>query len=71
MALTCTLDFEMKARKITTVALAQKIGINESTIRKLRRNQFSMIDAANLEKICIALDLQPGDLLHIEPDNPP
>lgn len=68
MALTCTLDFEMKARKLTTVALARQLGINESTISKLRRNQFSMIDAKNLEKICIALDLQPGDLLHVEPD---
>ncbi len=68
MALTCTLDFEMKARKITTVALAQSLGITESTIRKLRRNQFSMIDAKNLEKICLALKLQPGDLLHIESD---
>jgi DNA-binding Xre family transcriptional regulator len=29
-----------------------------------------MIDAKNLEKICRELDLQPGDLLHIEPDEP-
>lgn len=68
MALTCTLDFEMKARKLTTKALAAQLGIAESSLSKLRRNQFSMIDAKNFEKICIALELQPGDLLHVEPD---
>lgn len=71
MALTCTLDFEMKARKLTTKALAAQIGIAESSLSKLRRNQFSMIDAKNLEKICIALELQPGDLLHVESDSAP
>jgi putative transcriptional regulator len=68
MALICTLDVEMAARKLTTANLAKQIGINESTISKLRRNQFSMIDVKNFEKICRALDLQPGQLLHIETD---
>jgi len=68
MALTCTLDFEMKARKLTTKGLAAQIGVSEASLSKLRRNQFAMIDAKNFEKICVALDLQPGDLLHVEPD---
>ena len=68
MALTCTLDLELKARKLTAKAFAAQIGIAESSLSKLRRNQFTMIDAKNFEKICIALDLQPGDLLHVEPD---
>ena len=68
MPITCTLDFELKARKLTTKAFAADLGIAESSISKLRRNQFSMIDATNLGKICKALKLQPGDLLHYEPD---
>lgn len=69
MALTCSLDFELKARKLTAKGLAAQIGVAESSISKLRRNQFSMIDAKNLEKLCRYLNLQPGDLLHYEPDD--
>ena len=70
MALTCTLDFEMKARKLTAKALAAEIGVAESSLSKLRRNQFSMIDAKNLEKLCAYFGCQPGDLLHYEADSP-
>ena len=70
MSITCTLDFEMKARKLTAKALAAEIGVAESSLRKLRRNQFSMIDAKNLEKLCAYFKCQPGDLLHYEGDAP-
>ena len=68
MALRCTLDFELQSRKLTTKAFAAQIGISESSIAKLRQNRFSMIDATNFEKICVALELTPGDLLQIEAD---
>ena len=68
MALTCTLDFEMARRKLTNVMLAEMSGVHKSTIAKLRRNLFVQIDASVLERICLALKLQPGDLLHIESD---
>jgi putative transcriptional regulator len=68
MALTCTLDFEMAQRKLTNVMLAEMTGVHRSSIAKLRRNTFLYIDAKALEKICLALKLQPGDLLHIESD---
>jgi len=68
MALICTLDAEMAAQKLTTKKLAADAGVSESSLSKLRRNQFSMIDAKNFEKICLALNLQPGDLLHVEAD---
>ena len=68
MALTCTLDFEMAQRKLTNVMLAEMSGVHKSTIAKMRRNLFVQIDARVLERICLALKLQPGDLLHIESD---
>ena len=68
MALVCSLDLELCSRKLTTKEFATSVGINETSVRKLRLNRFSMIDAKNLEKICVALGLQPGDLLHIELD---
>jgi putative transcriptional regulator len=69
MAVTCSLDIELTVRNLTAKALAKQIGVTEATISKLRRNQFSQIDAKTLGKICKALDLQPGELLHYEPDD--
>jgi putative transcriptional regulator len=68
MPITCSLDVEMADRKLTNEALAAKSGVHRSSIAKLRRNAFLMIDVAVLEKICKALELQPGDLLHLETD---
>jgi DNA-binding Xre family transcriptional regulator len=68
MALICTLDFEMAQRKLTNEELAKRAGVHKTSVSKLRRNLFVQIDAQVLEKICRELDLQPGDLLHIEPE---
>ena len=68
MPITCSLDLEMAERKLTAKALAAAIGVAESSLSKLRRNQFSMIDAKNLEKLCAHFRCQPGDLLHYQAD---
>jgi putative transcriptional regulator len=68
MPITCSLDLEMAERKLTANALAAAIGVAESSLSKLRRNQFSMIDAKNLEKLCAHFGCQPGDLLHYQAD---
>jgi len=68
MPITCSLDIEMAERKLTNGDLAEMTGAHRSSIAKLRRNTFLMIDAGVLAKICKALELQPGDLLHYEPD---
>jgi len=66
LALVCSLDFELAQRKLTVRELASKAKVTEAAVSKLRRNRFSLIDAAVFEKICLALELQPGDLLSIE-----
>jgi len=68
MPITCSLDLEMAERKLTAKALAAAIGVAESSLSKLRRNQFSMIDAKNLEKLCAYFNCQPGNLLHYQAD---
>ena len=68
VALVCSLDFELAQRKMTVKELATQAKVTEAAVSKLRRNRFSLIDAAVFEKICLALDLQPGDLLSIEAD---
>jgi DNA-binding Xre family transcriptional regulator len=66
MPITCSLDVEMADRKLTNEMLAASAGVHRSSIAKLRRNQFLMLDVGVLEKVCKALGLQPGDLLHLE-----
>lgn len=68
LALVCSLDFELAQRKLTVRELAARAKVTEAAVSKLRRNRFSLIDAAVFEKVCLALDLQPGDLLSIEAD---
>jgi len=69
MPITCSLDLEMADRKLNNGDLAAMAGVHRSSIAKLRRNTFLMIDATVLEKVCKALDLQPGDLLHYQADD--
>jgi putative transcriptional regulator len=69
MPITCSLDLEMAERKINNGDLAAMAGVHRSSIAKLRRNSFLMIDAGVLEKLCKALNLQPGDLLHYQADD--
>ena len=40
--------------------------LNESTVQKLRSGKY--INMENLDKLCILLDCQPGDLLEYIPD---
>lgn len=51
MPITCSLDLEMAARKINNGELAAMAGVHRSSIAKLRRNSFLMIDVAVLEAL--------------------
>lgn len=68
--ITCSLDIEMARLKLSTRELAKRTGVTELAISKWRRNAFQMIDMAPFARVCQELDLQPGDLLHLEIDEP-
>lgn len=46
--------------------LRQKIGVSSATIAKLSKNQFVSLEV--IDKICNALDCQPGDLMEYTED---
>jgi putative transcriptional regulator len=50
-------------RKMSSKALAAKIGITEANLSLLKRGHVKGIKFETLAKICKALDCQPGDLL--------
>jgi putative transcriptional regulator len=57
------LDELLTARNLTAYALAKKTGLHQSVISKIRRNESQALRLDVLDKLCAALECQPGDLL--------
>lgn len=56
----------LEIKGLSKTALREKIGISTSTLAKLSKNENVGMDV--LEKICIALSCQPGDILSYSVD---
>lgn len=65
MAVIVRLDVVMAHRKVTGRDLAARIGISEQNLSLLKSGKVKGIRFETLEKICHALDCQPGDLLEV------
>ncbi|ESK38706.1 hypothetical protein P256_01525 [Acinetobacter nectaris CIP 110549] len=50
-------------RKLKVADLVRSTGINKSTLHKLYNDESVRIDFDTIDKICIALDVEIGDLL--------
>ena len=57
------LDELLTERNLTAYALAKKTGLHQSVISKIRRNESQALRLDVLDKLCAALECQPGDLL--------
>ncbi len=62
------LDRMMVERKISLNQLAEKVGISNVNLSKLKNNRVTAIRFSTLEAICEVLQCQPGDLLEYETD---
>ncbi|MGE7768841.1 helix-turn-helix domain-containing protein [Peribacillus sp. NPDC096540] len=60
------LDRVMLERKISSKALAEKIGITQVNLSILKTGKARGIRFATLEKICQTLNCQPSDILEYE-----
>ncbi len=67
MPIRTTLDLVMTQRRITGKELARIVGITEQNLSLLRTGKVKGVRFSTLEKLCEALDCQPGDLLVFEP----
>ncbi len=63
MSIILRLDRIMADRKISLQELAEKVGITNVNLSKLKNGKVSAIRFSTLEAICKALDCQPGDVL--------
>jgi putative transcriptional regulator len=68
MPIVVRLDVVMAERKMRSRELAQRIGISEVNLSLLKTGRVKGVRFETLEKICAALDCQPGDILSYEPD---
>lgn len=50
-------------RKMKVADLVRSTGINKSTLHKLYNDESVRIDFETIDKICIALNIEVGDLL--------
>lgn len=63
MPIIVNVDVMMAKRKISSGELAEKIEITPANLSILKTGKAKAIRFSTLEKICDALDCQPGDVL--------
>jgi putative transcriptional regulator len=61
--ITLKLDELLTERNLTAYALAKKTGLHQSVISKIRRNESQALRLDVLDKLCVALECKPGDLI--------
>lgn len=61
------LDRVMADRKMSLNELAERVGIANVNLSKIKTGKVSDIRFSTLEAICEALDCQPGDILEYSP----
>lgn len=66
--ITVNLDVILAKRKISSSALAEKIGITQANLSILKTGKAKAIRFSTLESICKELDCQPGEILSYEED---
>jgi putative transcriptional regulator len=66
MAIVVRLDVMLALRKAKSKDLAAFVGITETNLSLLKSGRVKGIRFETLEKICLFLECQPGDLLVFE-----
>lgn len=69
MAIIVNLDVVLAQRKMRSNELAELIGITPQNLSVLKSGRARAIRFDTLDRICTALDCQPGDLLVHVQDN--
>ena len=57
------LDVMLAIKKMTSLELAEKIGITQANLSILKTGKAKAIRFSTLEAICKTLDCQPGDII--------
>ena len=68
MAIIVNLDVMLARRKMSMTELAQRVGVTMANLSILKNGKARAIRFSTLEKLCEALECQPGDLLEYDAD---
>ena len=69
MAIIINLDVMLAKRKMSSLELAERIGITPANLSILKTGKAKAVRFSTLDAICKALDCQPGDVLEYTNDN--
>lgn len=62
------IDVMLAKRKMSVTELTQKVGITMANISILKNGKAKAVRFETLDKICQALECQPGDILEYRED---
>ena len=68
MAIIVNLDVMLAKRKMTSLELAQRVGMTPANLSILKTGKAKAIRISTLESLCRELQCQPGDLLEFKED---
>ncbi len=69
MAIIVNLDVMLAKRKMSSLELAERIGITPANLSILKTGKAKAVRFSTLDAICQALDCQPGDILEFRIEN--
>lgn len=68
MAIIINIDVMLAKQKMSVTELSERVGITMANISVLKNQKAKAVKLDTLNKICRALDCQPGDILEYVPD---
>jgi putative transcriptional regulator len=68
MAIILRLDRMMADRKMSLNELAERVGISNVNLSKIKTGKVNGVRFTTLDAICKALECQPGDILEYKED---
>ena len=68
MAIIVNLDMMLAKRKMTSLELAQRIGMTQANLSILKTGKAKAVRLSTMNEICKVLQCQPGDLFEFVED---
>jgi len=62
-------DVMLATRKMNVTELSERVGLTMANISLIKNAKVKAIRLSTLNRICAALECQPGDILEYRPDN--
>ncbi|MCL2747061.1 MAG: helix-turn-helix transcriptional regulator [Oscillospiraceae bacterium] len=63
-------DVMLAKRKMSVTELTERVGLTMANVSLIKNGKVKAVKLSTLDKICEALDCQPGDILEYKADKP-